>query len=279
MNTATVLRGTHQACHLTQARQPVLRTPKHRGACEQSRYTRPFVALVHGSARKDVVADALKVNDYETIARSFIEALAVSFGIMDLPKTRADLHARYEGVFRRWAEAMRINTKIYHLVLSGYEKLVQIKNKEKELELKISSLPQKVQSNRFQKKMIDGVPVGKFHAHFVLHGAGDDKAEDSLDVVIHQREHNTEEISPCFHVCKDTYPQKKKGVIAGFILHGIQGILRDQGYKKSSISLEHLIKRFIRYHKEKGTPIDLGEYENKLLAVAKKQQLVWWIPK
>ena len=56
-------------------------------------------------------------------------------------------------------------------------------------------------------------------------------------------------VSKQFDILKDIHPKKKQGVIAGFNLWGVKGMLYEQEYFRSSIALEHLIKRFDRFHK------------------------------
>lgn len=68
---------------------------------------------------------------------------------------------------------------------------------------------------------------------------------------------------------------KQKGIV-GVALWGVSDVLQE--YKKSSISLEHLIRRFERYHSSHGRVSVFGEYKEQILAIARKHQFVWWIP-
>lgn len=68
----------------------------------------------------------------------------------------------------------------------------------------------------------------------------------------------------------------KQGGIVGFSLWGVSDVLQE--YKESSISLEHLIKRFDRYHSSHGRESVFGEYKEELLSLAREHQFVWWIP-
>ncbi len=86
-------------------------------------------------------------------------------------------------------------------------------------------------------------------------------------------------VTTYFDVLIDNHPRKRQGSFVGFHLWGVRGMLKEQGYKKSSISLEHLIKRFGRYHKLPHGRNVFGKYEEKILKIARKNQFVWYIPK
>jgi len=69
----------------------------------------------------------------------------------------------------------------------------------------------------------------------------------------------------------------KQGGIVGVSIWGVSEALQE--YKKSSISFENLIKRFDRHYKlPKGSSV-FGEHKEQLLALARKHQFVWHIPK
>ena len=90
-------------------------------------------------------------------------------------------------------------------------------------------------------------------------------------------------------VLEDNHPRRtKKQKIVGFNLWGARKILTDQGYTKSSIPLENLIKRFLVYFDgykwPAGAPAQFIKYtedifKKEALAVAREHQFVWWIPK
>lgn len=86
-------------------------------------------------------------------------------------------------------------------------------------------------------------------------------------------------VSRSFDVLKGNHLKSKNEVIAGFILWGVRGMLHDQGYTKSSISLEHLIKRLERFHKMPYGMSVFGRYNQYVLCIARKHQFVWHIPK
>lgn len=67
----------------------------------------------------------------------------------------------------------------------------------------------------------------------------------------------------------------KQGRIVGIWLWGVSDVIQD--YKKPSISIECLIRRFDRYHK--GRESVFGGYKYQLLVLAREYQLEWWIPK
>ncbi|MBI5799076.1 MAG: hypothetical protein HZB10_04060 [Candidatus Yonathbacteria bacterium] len=260
---------------LPHGKQSVLKSSITSCARKLGSHARPFPRLAISHAEEIEICFAQLNKDYDTIARKFISTIKQA-GVIEIPKTRTTLHAEYEGVFCRWAEVMHIDTRIYHLVLGAYEKLAQIQ----EGEPGASSLPQtkQIPLERLEKKVVDGVPMEKFHPHLMFHNAIEAGADDSLTVVLKQCDVSIEEVSPHFSVYKNRHPKKKKGTIAGFTLRGVREMLREQGYKGSSISLENLIKRISRHHKEKNIQSNFGKYEKKLLAIASEQQLVWWIP-
>lgn len=82
-----------------------------------------------------------------------------------------------------------------------------------------------------------------------------------------------------FDVIIDNGPTKRRGAIIGFNFYGARGMLYDQGYKKSSITLEHFVKRFTSYHSLPYGQNVLGAYEQQILKLIRKYQFVWHIPK
>ncbi|OHA84401.1 MAG: hypothetical protein A2937_01525 [Candidatus Yonathbacteria bacterium RIFCSPLOWO2_01_FULL_47_33b] len=113
---------------------------------------------------------------------------------------------------------------------------------------------------------------GKFHPH--LHY---DESMGCLQVLLRNCDIREVEVSRSFDVLKNNHPQNKKGNIAGFILWGARGMLYDQGYTKSSISLEHLIKRFERHNNLPHNTSVFGRYDEYVLRIARKHQFVWHI--
>lgn len=116
------------------------------------------------------------------------------------------------------------------------------------------------------------IPHGKFHPCLVYgHGLG------GLHVLLRDCSINEVIISNYFDVLEDNHP-KKKGKLAGFTLWGARQLLFDQKYKKSSIPLEHLLKRFEQQYQPHAIQKIFGEYKEQIFAIAREQQLVWWVP-
>lgn len=117
------------------------------------------------------------------------------------------------------------------------------------------------------------IPLGKFHPCFAYHpGLG------GLHVLLRDCSIREVMISDYFDILEDTH-LKKKGKIVGFTLWGARQLLVDQKYKKSSISLEHLLRGFERSYQQHCEKKIFGEYKEQIFAIAREQQLVWWTPK
>lgn len=118
-----------------------------------------------------------------------------------------------------------------------------------------------------------GTP-SKFHPH--LHY---NESLGCLQVLL--RDCSMCEVAVTSHVdvLKDNHPRKKQGIIIGFNLWGVRGVLYDQGYTRSSISLECLIKRFDRQNKLPFETSVFGRYDKHILHIARTHQFVWHIPK
>ena len=117
--------------------------------------------------------------------------------------------------------------------------------------------------------------LGKFHPCLVYN-----ESLSVLSVRLRDCSFKEERVEMPFDVLIDNHPNKKQGTFVGFNMWDVRDMLNDQGYTRSSISLEHLIKRFDRYHM---SVLDVdgvfGGYKDKILAIAHKHQFVWWIPK
>lgn len=81
----------------------------------------------------------------------------------------------------------------------------------------------------------------------------------------------------------------KTGKLVGVNLRGPRKMLKEQNYKRASISVASLIARHWDYFPkqtwmsmegEEGVSVaSLDGYRNQMLVMAKEHQLVWWIPK
>lgn len=75
------------------------------------------------------------------------------------------------------------------------------------------------------------------------------------------------------------HPKTKDGELVGFNLWKLHEVLGEKGYTKSSISLEHLLKRIDKYVLAGPCEMSaLGEHKETLLAIAREHQFVWRIP-
>lgn len=228
----------------------------------------PFVMVVPGHNKLNEMIEMQTSGDYRAIAGEFIRTLSPR-GDTDLPKTRTELHKKFEGAFRRWAEAMRIVPKIYHFILKEYETIVQERGVEPENET--SSLQQPV-VKKLGNKVMDGKQMEKFHPHIAIPEEGNDEVK----VVLRAREVNEVRISPHLTIFVDTNPRRKKSNIAGFVIHGAREMLRAQKCKKQSIPLDKLIKRLASHCKGSEDNI-FGAYERRILKIASRNEFEFWI--
>ena len=132
----------------------------------------------------------------------------------------------------------------------------------------------KVNLEKEMAKMVAEGDGGKFFPHLFYH-----ENLGFLQVILRNCSECEVFVTKYFDVLRDNHPRKKQGSFVGFNLWGVRGMLHDQGYKRSSISLEHLIKRFGRHY---GLPYKqnvFGKYEEKILKIARKHQFVWHLPK
>ena len=132
----------------------------------------------------------------------------------------------------------------------------------------------KVDLDKEMAKMVGEGCGAKFHPYLLYR-----ENEYLLQVVLRNFSIWEESITNCFDILRDNNPREKQGSFVGFHLWGVREMLHDQGYKKSSISLEHLIKRFSRHYKFSHKKKVFGEYEEKILKIARKHQFVWHLPK
>jgi len=121
-----------------------------------------------------------------------------------------------------------------------------------------------------------GMSSGKFHPHLLYN-----ESLGCLQVLLRDCGMNMREVvvSRPFDVLKDALPKEKQNPIVGFIFWNAKGMLYDQGYTKSSISLEHFIKRFERHHKLPYHTSVFSRYDKYILHVARRHQFVWHIPR
>lgn len=129
----------------------------------------------------------------------------------------------------------------------------------------------KVNLEKEMAKMVAEGAGGKFFPHLFYH-----ESSGILQVILRNCSIYEARVTTCFEVFRDNRPRKKQGSFVGFSLWNVRGMLRDQGYKRSSISLEHLIKRYGRYYKPSCYERNVfGKYEKKILKIARKHQFVW----
>lgn len=116
----------------------------------------------------------------------------------------------------------------------------------------------------------------RFHPHLQYN-----ESLGCLQVILRDCGMNVREVvvSKPFDILKDCLPKGRQNPIVGFIFWNAKGMLYDQGYTKSSISLEHLIKRFARYHKLPYNTSVFSRYDQYVLHIARTHLFVWHIPK
>lgn len=116
--------------------------------------------------------------------------------------------------------------------------------------------------------------LGKFRPHLFYN-----KKLGVLQVLLRDCSRSEVYISRPFDILLDNHLKKGKGNFVGFNLWGVRGMLHDQQYKKTSISLEHIIKRFDRHYGLLFGKGVFGKYKEQLLSIAREHQFVWHIPK
>lgn len=117
--------------------------------------------------------------------------------------------------------------------------------------------------------------IGAFHPHLYYN-----ERIGALQVILCDTSVKWVTVSPLFDVMVVNNPAKKKGMFAGFVFWRVNDMLRHQGYQRSSISLEHLVERFERHHRQHFPQVKVYDgYKERLLAVAHKHQFVWHLSK